>query len=482
MTDVLTKSKTADVKAFFLPYQAARIQTTWRYLFDEKARRIGLTFAYGYKYARKRAVTEGKTWYTANDAGTVLEFIDYVGYFARVLNSAFDAYNDSVVVDGQEILTKVVKFKHGGQVNGLSSNANALHGKGGDWIGDEFARLKPENAAEMWEAGRQTALRGDDTVILSTHTTVEAYYNQLLLDGRKVMKAAEALGIRPATPEYHKLSLSMKTPPWLIQRTDIFQAVEDGLVEQINRTKGTSYTREDFLAECRAGCKTEEQWKRQFLCEPSSDSTALLPYNLLLTCADDNCLRSPRDCAGPLYQGMDIGRRNNPTIIATGEKVGDVMWARNIQRLKGVKFRDQLAAAEQYIALPLFAVGCYDQTGIGEMPVEEMQARHGEYRVQGILYNNSIKSQMALALRWAFEDRTIRIPNDPALLDRLNTVRCSTTATGLVRYEAVSDDEEHGDDFWALAMLNWALASNTGRGFFMPVAINRRPEERGVSV
>ncbi len=158
--DVKTRSKTEEVKGLFLPYQVRRITAPWRYLFDEKARRIGLTYAYAYRYARKRAVTEGKTWYTANDAGTVLEFIDYVGYFGRLLNSAFEAFDDSLLVDGKEILTKVVRFKRGGQ---------------------------------------------------------------------------------------------------------------------INKTKGLSFTREDFLAECRAGCKTEDQWKRQFLCEPPSDSTALLP-------------------------------------------------------------------------------------------------------------------------------------------------------------------------------------------------------------
>jgi phage FluMu gp28-like protein len=468
--DIKTESKTRDVKAFFLPYQVARIKATSRYLFDEKARRIGLTYAYAYRYAFKRATTEGKTWYTANDAGTVLEFIDYVGYFARILNSAFESFNESVVVDGEEILTKVVKFKRGGQVNGLSSNANALHGKGGDWIGDEFARLKPSNAAEMWEAGRQTALRGDDTVILSTHTTVEAYYNQLLLDARKVMAKATELGIAIGSPEYRRLALEMKTPPWQVQRTDIFQAVEDGLVEQINRSKGTEWTREEFLAECRAGCKTEEQWKRQFLCEPSSDSTALLPYNLLLTCAEDKCLRDPREATGDLYQGMDIGRRNNPTVIGTGEKIGDVLWVRSWHRLKGVPFREQLAAAEQFITLPLFRKGCYDETGMGEMPVEELARRNGTSRVEGIRFSNQSKSDMALALRRAFEDRTIRIPNDPDLLDRLNTVRASTTTTGLVRYESETNDDEHGDDFWALALLNWASVARSGNYSFTLVS------------
>src|SRR6185436_8335432 len=197
---------------------------------------------------------------------------------------------DQVIVDKEEILTKVVRFKSGGRVVGLSSNPLALHGKGGDFIGDEWAYHI--QAPKMWEAGQATAKRGDDILLLSTHTSIESNFNQKIIFARKLHEAARAAGIKiygkpgsgdryQVSDEFRKFALDQGALPWSYRRTDIHKAVEQGMVESINRSKGTNISREEFLQECRASCDTEEQWKRQYLCEPSSDASALLPYALL---------------------------------------------------------------------------------------------------------------------------------------------------------------------------------------------------------
>lgn len=467
-----TKSKTTDVRRMFMPYQIERIKDASRFKLDEKARRIGLTFAYAWRYTIKRAKFEGKTWYTANDVGTVLEFIDYVAWFARKLNAAFEPVHEEVVDEKEGILAKVVRFKDGGRVNGLSSNPTALHGKGGDVIGDEFAYH--DQAQTMWEAMQATAGWGDEIVMLSTHTSEESEFNGHVKDAKRLYEAAEARGIQPGSKAFQKLALELQLIPWSYRKTTIFDAVEEGLVEKINETKGTTFTREDFLKECRAKCRTEDQWKRQYLCEPSSDSTALLPYRLILTCVEDNCLRDLADAKNGLYQGMDIGRHEDPTVIATGESLGDVLWVRDLQRLRNIPFREQLDAAGHIVALPQFRRGYYDQTGMGEMPVEDLQRRFGAARVTGIKFTNDAKAEMAYALRRAFEDRTIRIPRDQALFDSLNKVRSSTTATGKTQFEAERDDAGHADEFWALALMNWAATGYRAAGRIVAFDRSRR--------
>ena len=62
MPDIFTGSKTVALAEMFMSYQKDRIRDISRYVIDEKARRIGLTFAYAFKYALKRAATPGKTW------------------------------------------------------------------------------------------------------------------------------------------------------------------------------------------------------------------------------------------------------------------------------------------------------------------------------------------------------------------------------------------------------------------------------------
>ena len=459
--EVKTKSKTVSPARMFLPYQADRIRDTSRFMIDEKARRIGLTFAYAYKYTRKRAVTEGKTWYTANDSSTVLEFIDYCGYFGRLLNNFFDVVDEQVIVDEEEILTKVIRFKDGGRIIGLSSNPTALHGKGGDVIGDEFAYHK--QAATMWEAMQATAGWGDDIVLLSTHTSEDSPFNGKVKQARKLYEAAAARGFAPASEEFRKLSLELGILPWSYRRTTIHDAVEQGLVEKINSSKGTKYTREDFLKECRAKCDTEEQWKRQYLCEPSSDASALLPYNLLLTCVADNCLQ-PASTWQNVYQGVDFGRRNHLSVAANGELVGDVLWTRDLRRMKNMPWRAQLQIIGEACRHPQFRRGCYDQTGLGDMPVEELQTLFGEYRIKGYKFSAPIKHNLAMPLRRRFDDRGIRIPNDQALMDALNKVRQSTTSGGTPKYEANEDADGHADEFWAMALLNDA-ASLAGVGY-----------------
>lgn len=471
---VLTSSKTVDVGRMFLPYQVERIRDRSRFMIDEKARRIGLTYGYAYKYTLKRALQEGKTWYTANDSSTVLEFIDYIGYFGRLLNSFFDVIDEGAIVDEEEILTKVVRFRDGGSVVGLSSNPTALHGKGGDFIGDEFAYHK--QAATMWEAGQATAGWGDDVVLLSTHTSDMSVFNQTIKDAQKLYTRAAELHIEPRTEAFRKLALEMSIPPWSYRRTTIQDAVAEGLVEKINSVKKLNYSREDFLKECRSKCRTEEQWDRQYCCKPSGDASALLPYDLILSCVADPCLKDLDKCEN-ISQGMDIARRHDFTVIANGEEVGDVLWVRQLIRLLRMPFRAQLAQAEDALRRPKFRRGCYDQTGLGEMPVEELQLEHGAYKVTGVKFTNEVKANLALNLLRRFQDKRIRIPYDQALFAALNKIKKSTTASGKLMFDAPSDEEGHADEFWALALLVEAVTNREVPGSFMAFGSGREERE-----
>jgi phage FluMu gp28-like protein len=179
----------------------------------------------------------------------------------------------------------------------------------------------------------------------------------------------------------------------------------------------------------------------------------MLPYHLLLTCVEDNCLADLLNAKNDLYQGGDIGRHNHPTVLATGEQVGDVLWLRRLERLLKMEFRRQLEIAGATISLPQFRGGAYDKTGMGEMPIEELQRIYGEYRIEGVKFTAELKHELAIGLRRAFEDRAIRIPNDTVLLNKLNSVKANYGTNNIPRYEATAEDESHGDEFWALALL-----------------------------
>jgi phage FluMu gp28-like protein len=491
--EILTPPKTADFGRMFTSYQSERIHDVSRYMLDEKARRIGLTFAYAYKYTLKRAATPGKTWYTANDASTVLEFIEYIGYFARRLNASFDVYEAPVVADESAVLTKVVRFAGAGQVNGLSSNPTALHGKGGDVILDEFAYH--HRAQTMWEAAQASAAWGHDIVVLSTHTGFHSQFNRLVTQARNVLAAAAKAGVKirerfgaieRATEDYAGFAVKRQALPWSYRRTTLRDAVAGGFVEKLNEQTRGAHTREGYILECRAKCLGEDQWKRQYECEPSSDASALLPYDLILPCVAEDCLKPLAGCA-TIFQGCDFARRGANTSVASGELLGDVLWVRDLFRLKGAAWSEQMMRIGAIAGLPNFRHGCYDQTGMGDMPVEELQRRHGSWRVEGVRFTQQAKANLANQLRRRFEDRTIRIPNDQALFESLNKIHAVTTADGRTLFEADEANGEHGDDFWALALLN--EAARTARQPFAYASVTppdrehlRQEQRKGVTL
>ena len=93
---------------------------------------------------------------------------------------------------------------------------------------------------------------------------------------------------------------------------------------------------------------------------------------------------------------------------------------------------------------------CMDQTGMGEMPVEDAQRRHGSTRVEGVLFTGPNKLTMATRGKEAFEDRRIRIPaGDVVLRTDLHKLRKESGPTGAPRFVAESDSAGHADRTWA---------------------------------
>ena len=63
-----------------------------------------------------------------------------------------------------------------------------------------------------------------------------------------------------------------------------------------------------------------------------------------------------------------------------------------------------------------------------------------------------MKEELAYPLRAAFEDRTVRIPDDQTIIASHRAIRKETTASGNVRFVAEHTESGHADDFWAHAL------------------------------
>lgn len=155
---------------------------------------------------------------------------------------------------------------------------------------------------------------------------------------------------------------------------------------------------------------------------------------------------------------MDIAARGDLSVIAVLEDVGaGVLALREMQVMRGESFAAQLARLDAVFRAYRVARCCIDQTGMGEMPVQEAQRRHGQYRVAGVLFTAPAKLDMAVALKDRLQARRLLMPHvhgdaRDALIDDLRAVRMEPGAGGVPKLLADRDGSGHADRFWALAL------------------------------
>ena len=227
-----------------------------------------------------------------------------------------------------------------------------------------------------------------------------------------------------------------KNDGWSRHQTDIYHAVKDGLPRNIE--------------ELRRGAGDEDLWAQEFELQWLDEATSWLDFELITSCehelAGDPTLYEGGDC----YVGVDIASRNDLFVIWVWEKVGDVLWCREIIERKRISFAEQDGLLADVFIRYRVVRCCMDQTGMGEKPVEDAKRNHGEYRVEGVLFTLSNKQTLAIHGKEAFQDRKVRIPmGNDALRADLHKLKKVTSDTGAPRFVADSDSNGHADRTWA---------------------------------
>ncbi len=222
---------------------------------------------------------------------------------------------------------------------------------------------------------------------------------------------------------------------WYRQTTDIYQAVKDGLPRNIE--------------ELRAGLNDDELWQQEYECLWLDEASSWLPFDLIHSAEHADAGDPEKYTGGICYGGEDIAARNDLFVIWIKERVGDVLWTREIITRRRVSFAEQDALRAD--VFKRYRIGRYfmDQTGMGEKPVQDAQRWHG-LRVQGVLFNANTKLQLATVGKQSFEDRKERIPEgDLALRADLHKLKKVASEFGTPRLMADSDASGHADRTWA---------------------------------
>jgi len=241
---------------------------------------------------------------------------------------------------------------------------------------------------------------------------------------------------------------------WSRHQVDIYKAVADGLPRDIE--------------ELRAGLDDEDAWSQEFELNWLDEASAWLSYDLINAVEHDDAGYPDRTGSGATYIGNDIGRKKDLWVAWVWERVGDVLWTRDVRVLKRATFREQDQVLDELVARYNPVRICMDQTGMGEKPVEDAKHRYGQMRVEGVMFTGDSKQHMANLAKEAFEDRQVRIPlGDAAIRADLHSLKKVTTPAGNVRFD-VDGGDGHADRAWAAFLGIYAASGPAAAIDFTP--------------
>jgi phage FluMu gp28-like protein len=142
-------------------------------------------------------------------------------------------------------------------------------------------------------------------------------------------------------------------------------------------------------------------------------------------------------------------------VLAVVERVGDVLWTRELVAMPRAKFSEQERVLRDVI--PGCVRGAVDATGMG-MEMAERLADAFPGKVEAVTFTMASKQDMAARMRRAFEEKTIRVPDSRELRRDLMAVKRVVTGAGNVRFDAERSARSHIDGFSGHADRFWALA------------------------
>lgn len=430
-------------KSLFLPYQERWIKDQSRIKLMEKARQIGLSWSSAYALVRRLAQNTGRldAWVSSRDEIQARLFLEDCKKFAEILHVACKDLGERVI-DESKHSALVLQFDSGLRINSMSSNPDAQAGKRGSRLLDEFA-LHPD-PKKLYSIAYPGITWGGQIEIVSTHRGSQNYFNRLIGEAK--------------SDENRKgISLHTVTLQDALDQGFLYK-LQEKLPEDDERLEMDEADYFDFI---RSGCADEESFLQEYMCIPADDNSAFLPYELIDRCvmrADVFRQAVPEDAERvpglELYIGVDIGRHKDLTVIYVLGRHGgaDVYHTLALITLEATPFSEQEAVLYEWLALANMRRSCIDSTGIGMQFAERAVKRFGLHRVEAVNFSGKVKEELAYPLKAAFEDRTLRLPDDRALIADLRKIRKTTTAAGNIRFEAERDSDGHADRFWALAL------------------------------
>lgn len=433
--------------AIFLPYQARWIEDDSRLKLIEKSRQIGLSWATAYAAVSRTALNTARLdqWVSSRDDIQAQLFLEDCKFWAGNLAIAAEDLGEQVLDPRDRQTAYVLRFASGRRINSMSSNPNAQAGKRGPRILDEFA-LHPD-PRKLWAIAYPGITWGGSMELISTHRGSANFFNQLV---REIREQKNPKGI-----SLHTVTLQ--------------DALDQGFLYKLQQSLPADDQRQamdeaayfDFV---KSGAADDESFQQEYMCRPADDDAAFLEYDLITRCEYAQGVDWKTAEGGTLFAGVDIGRKKDLTVVWLLEKLGDVLYTRDVVTMQGLTKPEQEKVIWPIVERVLASGGrvAQDYTGLGIGWGDDAQAKFGKYRYENVTFTAQTKEALAYPVRGAMEDRRLRIPADPKIRADLRSVTKAVTLGGNIRFTAERTPDGHADRFWALALAIHAASSVNG--------------------
>jgi phage FluMu gp28-like protein len=426
-------------EAYWLPTQERWIKSKARLKLMQKTRRFGGSYCNAYAVAEKtsRKGNMFDSWVGSRDLLAARLGINDIKFFSRILNVGCVDRGEIALDDDKKLRAFEVEFANGRFARGLSSSPDAFAGKQG-WITlDEFALHK--DPRQLYGIVQPGIMRGGSLSIISTHRGTGNFFNELV---KEITQKGN-----PKRFDLFTITIeeAVKEGLWL----KIQQTLEDNGVED----ERLGWSDAEFLQSLRNECATDEMWLQEYMCQPCDDNSALLTWEEIINASRSEhelkSLLADVPLSAPRFIGMDIGRRNHPSVIWQWVKHQGVLIEEEVTPLLNMAFASQ--EEELYRRMEkLPCVSCHiDATGLG-MQLAENAVKKFPGRVTPVTFNTHIKVEMAVKSKRKFQDGLVRITDNTKRQYELYSIKQKAgAADSIVITSEAGMSEGHSDYAWA---------------------------------
>lgn len=190
----------------------------------------------------------------------------------------------------------------------------------------------------------------------------------------------------------------------------------------------------------------EERFAMEYLAEFVDDAHAYFPMTLLRPCIQDYQLKPQRG-----FGGEDPGGKESYAAFVVVAREGEKLKVVHTLGERGLTYTEFNLKVVDYDKQHRLFSHVVDQTGLGGPIVEHL--RQLGLRVQGLNLNDRNKEQILSNLKLLFEQKSVVIPHDLALINSLNAIEYERTRIG--GYKFSHRQGTYDDLAMALALACW---------------------------